>query len=310
MSFVNVILPDGTTYETPVVEKEKTTTTQVITTVEHEAVHQTDELEVANVFDAVHDEKFDEADQYTADPNARAKQSLDAMPRLINGSYFQKLPHENDEDNTTDSSSISMYRTIYIEPPPNKPAGFPPPTLFTSGTICTTGEGCFAYIPYDTSGNQVANTKYTFGRAEELGDRSHDNDGMLMQYQERYMAEGVFLNEIHKVHMSPNPTDPALLIYSDRRRHTADYITIYDTSPDQTERTEVEPIYRVDHKGTIYNLQLANMDARIGRLEDSISTIVDSINLLKDHVDEVAQRGNINIANIPFAEWNLNDINN
>ena len=110
--------------------------------------------------------------------------------------------------------------------------------------------------------------------------------------------------------MSPNPTDPALLIYSDRRRHTADYITIYDTSPDQTERTEVEPIYRVDHKGTIYNLQLANMDARIGRLEDSISTIVDSINLLKDHVDEVAQRGNINIANIPFAEWNLNDINN
>ena len=309
MSFVNVILPDGTTYETPVVEEEKTNT-QVITTVEHQTIHQTDELEVANVFDAVHDEKYDDADQYTADPNARSKQSLDDMPRLINGSNFQKLPHENDNDTTTDSSSISMYRTIYIEPPPNKPAGFPPPTLFTSGTICTTGEGCFAYIPYDDSGNQVANTKYTFGRAEELGDRSHDNDGMLMQYQERYMAEGVFLNEIHKLHMSPNPTDPALLIYSDRRRHTADYIRIYNTSPARTERTEVEPIYRVDHKGTIHNLQLADMGARISQLEDSISTIVDSINLLKDHVDELARIGNINIANIPFAEWNLNDINN
>ena len=62
--------------------------------------------------------------------------------------------------------------------------------------------------------------------------------------------------------------------------------------------------------GTIHNLQLADMGARISQLEDSISTIVDSINLLKDHVDEVARIGNINIANIPFAEWNLNDINN
>ena len=307
MSFVNVILPDGTTFETPVITQE--TTTQGITTVEHETVHQTDELEVSNVFDAVHDEKFDEADQYTADPNARSKQNLDAMPRLINGSYFQKLPHENDEDNTTDSSSISMYRTIYIEPPPNKPAGFPPPTLFTSGTICTTGEGCFAYIPYDDSGNQVANTKYTFGRAEELGDRSHDNDGMMMQFQERFMTEGIFLNEIHKVHMSPNPTDPALLVYSDRRRLESDYIRLYDISPVESAIIDRPAVFRVDHKGTIHNLQLANMNDRINRLEDAISTIVDSINLLKDHVDEVARIGNINIANIPFAEWNLNDVN-
>ena len=60
MSFVNVILPDGTTFETPVIPQESNNT-QTITTVEHTTLHQTDELEVANVFDAVHDEKFDVA---------------------------------------------------------------------------------------------------------------------------------------------------------------------------------------------------------------------------------------------------------
>ena len=307
MSFVNVILPDGTIFQEPVVEEENNT--QTITTVEHTTLHQTDELEVENVFDAVHDEKFDDADQYTADPNARAKQNLDVMPRMINGSYFQKNPHENDNDTSTDSSSISMYRTIYIEPPPNKPAGFPPPTLFTSGSICTTGEGCFAYIPYDDTGTQMANTKYTFGRAEELGDRSHDNDGMMMQYQERFMTEGMFLDEIHKLHMSPNPTDPALLIYSDRRRLESDYIRLYNISPIEAQTIDRAAIFRVDHKGTIHNLQLANMMDRINRLEDAVSTVIDNFNRLKDYMEDVIRAGHIEIAHIPSNEWSINDVN-
>ena len=59
MSFVDVILPDGTIFQEVVVEEEKTTQSG-ITTVEHETVHQTDELEVANVFDARLESRADE----------------------------------------------------------------------------------------------------------------------------------------------------------------------------------------------------------------------------------------------------------
>ena len=110
-TFVNVILPDGVSFLSADA-KPTTDTTQVVTTVEHETIHQTDELEVENVFDAVHDEAFDTADTSTADPNARMKQALDRMPRLVNGSRFIKKDHANDDDPTTDSSSISMYRTV------------------------------------------------------------------------------------------------------------------------------------------------------------------------------------------------------
>ena len=303
MPFVNVILPDGTTYETPVIEEE--TTTNTITTVEHETVHQTDELEVSNVFDAVHDEKFDEADQYQADINARAKQNLNDLPNLKNGSSFVKLPHENDNDTTTDSSSISMYRTIYIEPPPNKPAGFPPPTLFTSGSICMVGEGSFAYIPYDQYGRPIDNTKYTFGRAEELGDRSHDNDGMLMQCQERYSAEGLFFTDVHKVHMSPNPTDPALVIYSNRRRHTSDYIRFYGVSPAIYEDENTAPVFRISSDGDIYSSQIDRLTQRMERIETSINTIVEYVNVLRRFTEDLNEFANINMENLQNDEWNI-----
>lgn len=308
MPFVNVILPDGTTYETPVIEVPETTT-NTITTVQHETVHQTDELEVSNVFDAVHDEKFDEADQYQADRNARAKQNLNDMPRLLNGSSFVKLSHENDNDTTTDSSSISMYRTIYIEPPPNKPAGFPPPTLFTSGSICVAGEGAFAYIPYDQYGQQLENTKYTFGRAEELGDRSHDNDGMLMQMQERYAAEGLFFNEVHKLHISPNPTDPAIVMYSNRRRHQSDYIRLYGVSPAIYEDENTAPIFRVASNGDIYSSQIDRLTQRLDRIENSINLIVEYVNVLKRFVEDLNSFGAINMENLRNDEWHIDAAN-
>ena len=227
MPVVNVILPDGQTYQSNAAVPNQTT--QVVTTIEHQTIHETDELEVSNVFDAVHDEAFDAADSPTADPLSRGKQNFNLMPKLRNGAQFVKLAHTNDNDPTTDSSSISMYRTIYIEPPPNKPAGFPPPTLFSSGSICVVGEGSFAYIPYSASGVQKNNTKYLFGRAEEIGDRSGDNDGMLMQTEEHYGQYPNLRTSIHRLHMSPDPTDPVLLVQSARNRTKADFIQIYDT---------------------------------------------------------------------------------
>ena len=297
-TFVNVILPDGVSFLSADA-KPTTDTTEVVRTVEHETVHQTDELEVQNVFDAVHDEAFDNADTSTADPNARMKQALDRMPRLVNGSRFIKKDHANDDDPTTDSSSISMYRTVYLEPPPNKPAGFPPPTLFTSGTVCTVGEGCFAYIPYNADGTQKDDTRYVFGRAEEIGDRSHDNDGLLMQMTEKYGLTG---ESIHRLHMSPNPSDPFLLVKSNRNRSLADFIQIYgqgaevDLDPEDT-------VFRLDSAGRIRSDQVDTMNQKLDSLALKLGAIMDAMDALKDHVDRIGRA--VDIAPLPATEWNL-----
>ena len=263
MDIVNVILPDGTTYQTA--EAAPSAATNVVTTVQHETVHQTDEIEVENVFDVVHDDDFDVADANTvADPNVRSQQNFDAMPLVTAGMKFYKSDHANDNDNTDDSSSISMYRTIYIEPPPNKPNGYMSPTLFSSGSICTVGEGAFAYIPYDATGRQKTNCKYVFGRSLEIGDRSHDNDGLLMQEMTREVVPGGFRELVHRVHISPEPSDAAILIESERE--PADYITIYGSGPTQPKLAS-DALFRVTYDGDIVSKQMKDMVHRIGELE-------------------------------------------
>jgi hypothetical protein len=264
MSIINVILPDGATYQTAEAVPSVTNTTTIINTVEerHEVTHTTEELEVPNVLVCDYDKAFDVADVGgVADPNSvRFKQSIEALPHLRAGNKFVKLDHENDTDPTTDSSAIKMYRTIYIEPPPNKLAGFMAPTLFTSGSICVCGEGSVGYIPYSVSGQQIPNTKYMLGRGPAIGDRSHDNDGLLMTKQVethvRIVGTDSIVNRIHKVHISPDPTDPAILIESQRDGHFMKFI---NRGPDETDVTEENTVFSIDKDGYIFSLQMVDI---------------------------------------------------
>ena len=252
MSIVNVILPDGTTYQTAEAIPSQTTT--IINTIEerHEVTHTTDELNVPNVLIADHDEVYDVADTGPRDPNAISSQKFNQVPTLLYGNKFETRDHINDADATTDSSSIKMFRTIYIEPPPNKPAGFMAPTMFTSGSICVCGEGAIGYIPYSVSGQQIPNTEYRLGRGPTLGDRSHDNDGLFLQKE---MADGL----LHKVHISPDPTDPAILIESNR---VGDFIHCVNVGPDQPVVDTFETqntVFRVTSTGDISSVQMVDL---------------------------------------------------
>ena len=124
MSIVNVILPDGTTYQTAEAIPNQTTT--IINTVEerHEVTHATEELNIPNVFVADYDKAYDDADTNVPDPIAVSTQRFDFLPELQYGNKFKYsagyTEHTNDADPTTDSSSIKMYRDIFIEPPPEQ----------------------------------------------------------------------------------------------------------------------------------------------------------------------------------------------
>ena len=124
MSIINVILPDGATYQTA--EAIPSNTTTIINTVEerHEVTHTTDELIVPNVMVCDYDKAYDDADSTVPDPLARSQQKFNEMPELDFGNKFKHSAiypdHANDNDATTDSSAIKMYRDVFIEPPPEQ----------------------------------------------------------------------------------------------------------------------------------------------------------------------------------------------
>jgi hypothetical protein len=260
-------------------------------------------LEVPNVLVCDYDKAFDVADVGgVADPNSvRFKQSIDQLPHLRAGNKFVKLDHENDTDPTTDSSAIKMYRTIYIEPPPNKLSGFPAPTLFTSGSICVCGEGAVGYIPYSVSGQQIPNTKYMLGRGPTLGDRSHDNDGLLMTKQ--MLTGDPQVLRVHKVHISPDPTDPVILIES-RRHVQGDFMKFVNRGPDETGVTEQNTMFSIDHRGYISSIQIDHIDNNAessllqvqelaGRVETNANNISDDtarIDSLDDRLTSIEEQ--------------------
>jgi hypothetical protein len=273
MSIINVILPDGATYQTAEATPSGTNTTTIINTVEerHEVTHTTEELIVPNVLVCDYDKAYDVADTTVPDPLARSEQAFDRMPQLDYGNKFRHTAvypdHENDTDTTTDSSAIKMYRNIYIEPPPNKVAGFEAPTLFTSGSICVCGEGAYAYIPYSVSGQQIPNTKYILGSVSTSeGDRSHDNDGLLMTKQHethvRFAGTDSIVTRRHRVHICPDPTDPAILIES-QREEGGDYMKFINRGPDETDITDENTVFSIDLTGHIHSTQIQNLHNEI-----------------------------------------------
>ena len=164
MSIVNVILPDGSTYQTAEAIPSQTTT--IINTVEerHEVTHTTDELVVPNVLVADYDEAYDEADNTDPDPLARSQQKFNEMPNLRYGNKFSYSAgykdHKNDTDPTTDSSAIKMYRNIYIEPPPIKAQVFRHRPYSRQDPFVFAGRGRLVTFPtrYPVSKSRTQNT--------------------------------------------------------------------------------------------------------------------------------------------------------
>ena len=265
MSIVNVILPDGTTYQTAEAIPSQTTT--IINTVEerHEVTHTTEELIIPNVLVADFDKAYDDADTHVPDPLARSEQDFNVMPPLQYGNRFKHsagyADHTNDNDPTTDSSAIKMYRDVFIQPPPNKPAGFEAPTLFTTGSIAVCGEGALGYVPYSVSGQQIPNSMYLLGRSKTMGDRSHDNDGLLMTIQK---TNNLNVDNVHKVHISPEPSDPAILVES---RRTEPFLKFIDRGPDETDVTEENTMFMIDSGGHIHCATITSLASRMDSVD-------------------------------------------
>ena len=124
------------------------------------------------------------------------------------------------------------------------------------------GEGAIGYVPYSVSGQQIPNTQYIIGRAKTGGDRSHDNDGLLMTMEalERYTN----VMRVHRVHISPDSSDPAILVES---RRTAPFLKFIDRGPDETDVTEENTVFMIDSTGHIHCPTIILMGSRVDEIE-------------------------------------------
>lgn len=274
-----VIFPDGETFITAAplitadhVHEEHATATHT----EH------DDLSVPNVLVVDYDATFDTNDTNIA-RDVITQLDFGALPRLIDDRRFIVDTALNDVDVTRDHSAIRIYRDMYIQPPPSKAVGYPSPTLYTSGSIALVGDSAIGYIPYSGNGQQLPNTKYAFGRVGVLGDRSGDNDGMLMQKDVG--------NVLHSVHIAPDPTDPNILIRSDKFRPEGEvvgvsYIKCVNVGPNITAR-DGNTVFEVTDSGYIKSTQLTHLSNNISGNEIMIRQIGTNVEQNMDLIEQL-----------------------
>ena len=289
-----VILPDGETF----------ITAAPLTTADHEheehatATHtEHDDLSVPNVLVVDYDEVYDTNDSNEA-RDVITQLNFGALPALIDDRRFILDSPINDIDVTRDHSAIRIYRDMFIQPPPSKAAGYPSPTLYTSGSIALVGDSAIGFIPYAGNGQQIPDTKYAFGRVGPLGDRSGDNDGMLMQKA----VDGIF----HSVHISPDPTDPNILIESKKFSRLDEivgvsYIKCVDRGPNLTQQ-ENNVVFEVTDSGYINSSQMRNL--RNDTTENEQMIRQNGVNMEQniDLIEELQQKTDDLIARVAALE--------
>ena len=99
---------------------------------------------------------------------------------------------------------------------------------------------------------------------------------------------------IHKVHISPEPTDPAILIESNRTGH---FLKFVNRGPDQPVNETENTMFSIDSAGTIFSLQIINIrDAANAALTEvqQLAPVVEehtySLSDLFAHFDDVEGR--------------------
>ena len=276
-----VIFPDGETFITAAPEP---ITTAAHEHEEHATVTHTehDDLSVPNVLVVDYDAAFDTNDSNIA-RDVITQLDFGALPAIIDDRRFVVDSPLNDVDVTRDHSAIRIYRNVFIQPPPSKAVGYPSPTLYTSGSIALVGDSAIGYIPYAGNGQQLPNTKYAFGRVGVLGDRSGDNDGMLMQKDVG--------NVLHSVHIAPDPTDPNILIRSDKFRPEGEvvgvsYIKCVNVGPNVTAQ-ERNTVFEVTDSGHINSAQLTQHSSNIAGNEIMIRQVSTNVEQNMDLIEQL-----------------------
>ena len=91
---------------------------------------------------------------------------------------------------------------------------------------------------------------------------------------------------VHKVHICPNPTDPAILVES---RRNAPFLKFIDRGPDETV-TEENTLFMIDSLGHIHNFQLNTLTTRMDSTEHITSDTAARIEAAEGAIQELEEQ--------------------
>ena len=139
-------------------------------------------------------------------------------------------------------------------------------TLSTGG-IALLDDAVLGFKPYDQNGLPIDGSQFTFGRHAQIGDLSHDNDGICL----RQIANVDGVQEAHTVLISPNPTDPNLVIHSNKN---ADFLKFIRCPDDADRITDNDTKFRVNANGYIFSDQMDILFHRLSILDQLVDHLM------------------------------------
>lgn len=155
--------------------------------------------------------------------------------------------------------------------------------LLSTGGIALLDDAVLGFKPYDQNGQPLeAGNQYTFGRHAQIGDLSHDNDGLCLRLINT--VDGI--KEAHTVLIAPNPTDPNIVIHS---RKNTDFMQFISCPDDDTLIREEDTVFSVTNRGFIHSDQMQQVFERLERLEfflQAAEAVPENTPDLQQHVTE------------------------
>ena len=150
--------------------------------------------------DGVHD-KIQVDDHIELDGDGDSPNALIKIVRdLADGHPYIECKTASDEPRfmVDGDGDVMVRKNLLMMPNPGGGTG----AIATPGLISLQGNGALIFTPYDDEGYPMTDCEFRLGRSQEIGDASHDNDGLEMKWK------------TSEVLITPIPNTPAIRVTS------------------------------------------------------------------------------------------------
>ena len=171
---------------------------------------------------------------------------------------------------------------------------------YSTGGIALLKDAVLGFKPYDGDTPLPAGNLYTFGRHSQIGDLTHENDGVCL----RSLSSVNGLNQPHTVLICPDPNDPNIVIHSQKNN---DYLKFIAGPDDDPMVNEVDVRFRVKHNGDIISRQMSQIMNRLEALDSMVALISYNLNQLPavhDNLPDLQAYMSENNIEIPPDQFN------
>ena len=137
---------------------------------------------------------------------------------------------------------------------------------YSTGGIALLKDAVLGYKPYDGDTPLPAGNLYTFGRHSQIGDLTHENDGICL----RSLSTVNGLDQPHTVLICPDPMDPNIVVHS---KKNTDYIKLVAGPDNDPMVNNVDVRFRIKHNGDIISQQISQIMNRLESLDSMVALI-------------------------------------